>query len=218
MADSERRNGSVKGTRRRDPEGSKRQLIEAALIEFSRKGLKGARVDEIARRARVNKQLVYHHFGNKDDLYLRCLEVAYERYRSRNSKTDFASLAPEQAIHLLVSETFDNVLAQKYFPALVADENLHSARHIKRSRRLKALHARLLAEIQEVLNRGVSAGVIRDGIDPLQLYITVAGLASFYVTNNETLSAVFSRNLGSRTAVEQRRAHIIDFVLHALRR
>ena len=137
MASSIKQIDGGKGPRRRDPEGSKRQLVEAALIEFSQKGLKGARVDEIARRARVNKQLVYHHFGNKDDLYLRCLEVAYERYRSRNSKTDFVSLAPEQAIHMLVAETFDNILAQKYFAALVADENLHLCNYILRSRALR---------------------------------------------------------------------------------
>src|SRR5262249_41822445 len=40
-----------------------------ALSEFSTRGLAGARVDRIARRARINKRMLYHYFGNKDDLF-----------------------------------------------------------------------------------------------------------------------------------------------------
>jgi len=53
----------------RDPERTRERILAAALREFSARGLAGSRVDRIARRARVNKRMLYHYFGNKDDLY-----------------------------------------------------------------------------------------------------------------------------------------------------
>jgi TetR/AcrR family transcriptional regulator len=55
--------------RRRDPERTRQALLAAALAEFAAKGRAGARVDAIAHRAGVNKQLISHHFGGKDGLY-----------------------------------------------------------------------------------------------------------------------------------------------------
>ena len=74
-------------TRVRDPEGTRRKILAAALQEFSAKGIDGARVDAIAARARVNKQLLYYYFDSKDGLFRavlreRLAERAPERPRS----------------------------------------------------------------------------------------------------------------------------------------
>src|SRR5262249_56032790 len=53
----------------RDPQRTRERILAAALAEFSAKGLAGSRVDAIARRAPVNKRMLYHYFGNKDDLF-----------------------------------------------------------------------------------------------------------------------------------------------------
>ena len=60
---------AVPATRTRDPEGTRRKILAAALQEFSAKGIDGARVDAIAARARVNKQLLYYYFDSKDGLF-----------------------------------------------------------------------------------------------------------------------------------------------------
>lgn len=54
---------------RRDPERTRHRILAAALREFAGKGFAGARIDVIARRARVNKRMLYHYFGDKRDLY-----------------------------------------------------------------------------------------------------------------------------------------------------
>src|SRR4029450_7485034 len=53
----------------RDPEGTRARILAAALAEFSAEGFAGARVARIARRARTNKRMLYHYFGNKEDLF-----------------------------------------------------------------------------------------------------------------------------------------------------
>src|SRR5690606_12855841 len=69
--------------RERDPVAAKQALIAAAVAEFAGKGFAGARVDEIAAAAGVNKQLVYHYFDNKQGLYLVALESVYAEIREK---------------------------------------------------------------------------------------------------------------------------------------
>ena len=71
---------------RRNPVNTRKKLLTAARREFARSGLAGARVDEIAARAGVNKQLLYHYFGDKDALYLAVLEWVYEEIRAQERK------------------------------------------------------------------------------------------------------------------------------------
>ena len=63
----------------RDPERTRERIVAAAIQEFSAKGLAGARVDEIAARAGVNKRMLYHYFGNKDELFRAILEYESEQ-------------------------------------------------------------------------------------------------------------------------------------------
>src|SRR5471032_3578232 len=94
---------------RRDPVATRNKLLVAARHEFARSGLAGARVDEIAARAGVNKQLVYHYFGDKDALYLAVLEWVYEEIRAHERKLNLEGLPPEQAIRKLIESSFDHL-------------------------------------------------------------------------------------------------------------
>src|ERR1700693_5693864 len=86
---------------RRDPAATRRKLLVAARREFADSGLAGARVDEIAARAGVNKQLVYHYFGDKDALYLAVLEWVYEEIRTQERKLNLEGLPPQRGLQKL---------------------------------------------------------------------------------------------------------------------
>src|SRR3954471_28017 len=94
---------------RRDPAATRRKLLTAARREFAQNGLAGARVDEIAARAGVNKQLVYHYFGDKDAIYLAVLEWVYEEIREQERKLNLEGLPPERAIKQLIESSFDHL-------------------------------------------------------------------------------------------------------------
>jgi AcrR family transcriptional regulator len=64
---------------KRDPEGTRRRILAAALEEFATVGLAGARVDRIAAAAQVNKRMLYHYFGSKEGLYAALLESRFRR-------------------------------------------------------------------------------------------------------------------------------------------
>jgi TetR/AcrR family transcriptional regulator len=202
---------------KRDAEASRRLLLKAARAEFAAKGLMGARVDEIARSAGLNKQLVYHYFGSKDELYRAVLEGVYAEIRDQERALSLGDLPPEDAMEELIGFSFDYLADHPDFIALLNDENGQGARHLGGSRRLHEMHSPLIALIRRTLRNGAQRGAFRRDMDALQLYISIAGLAYFYFSNNRTLSAIFRRDLGSARAIAARRRHVIDFVMAALR-
>ena len=202
---------------RRDPAATRRKLLTAARREFAKSGLAGARVDEIAARAGVNKQLVYHYFGDKDALYLAVLEWVYEEIRAQERKLNLEGLPPQHAIKKLIESSFDHLATHPDFIALLNDENRGGAAHVRRSRKLEAMHSPLVSLVSSILAEGVKAGIFRKGINPVHLYISIAGLSYFYFSNTPTLSAIFGKDLSSRTARQARRRHVVDLVMHALR-
>ena len=202
---------------RRNPDRTRETILLAAQREFASKGLSGGRVDEIARRAGANKRMIYHYFGNKDGLYLAALERVYEDLRGTERTLDLAHLAPDAAIRRLVEFTFDYSQAHPELISLINNENLHRARHLRRSKKVRELHSPFVAMIGDILKRGVAKGVFRPGLDPVDLYITIAAVGYFYLSNNWTLSAIFGKDLGSPASRKARRKHVADLVMQALR-
>lgn len=202
---------------RRDPEGMRKRILEAATAEFARHGYGGARIDRIAKAAGANKRMIYYHVGKKDVLYLAILEGAYEHIRAAERRLNLQSLGPVEAITKLITFSWQYHFDNPEFIRLLNNENMHRARHLKRSSKVKQLHSPFVSLMADVLRRGVANGELRDGIDPVQLYISIASLSYFYQSNSATLSVIFARNLLAPSARARRLAHMIDFVLAALR-
>jgi TetR/AcrR family transcriptional regulator len=203
--------------RRRDPVATRRKLLAAARREFAENGLAGGRVDEIAARAGVNKQLVYHYFGDKDALYLAVLEWVYEEIRAQERKLNLEGLPPEVAIKKLIESSFDHLDAHPDFIVLLNDENRGGARHVRGSRKLEDLHSPLVSLVSKILAEGVRSGVFRKGVNAVHLYISIAGLSYFFFSNTPTLSAIFGKDFSSAAAKRARRSHVVDLVMQALR-
>src|SRR3569833_1880794 len=206
-----------KKPQRRDPAATRGKLLAAARREFASSGLAGARVDEIAARAGVNKQLLYHYFGDKDALYVAVLEWVYEEIRSHERKLNLEGLPPEQAIKKLIESSFDHLALHPDFIVLLNDENRNRARHVRASLRIEDMHSPLVSMVSTILKQGVRAGTFRKGVNPVHLYISIAGLSYFFFSNTPTLSAIFGRDLSSATAKRARRRHVVDLVMQALR-
>jgi TetR/AcrR family transcriptional regulator len=208
---------SAPAPQRRDAAATREALIAAAVAEFSRNGFAGARVDEIANAAGVNKQLVYHYFESKQGLYLVALESVYAEIRAKEQGLSLGALEPQEAMAQLVAFSFDYLAEHPEFIALLTDENRNQGRHILESERLQKMHSPFIDMLEATLKRGVAAGVFRPDFDAINLYISIAGISYFFFSNNYTLSAIFGKSLGSRGALVQRRRHVIEFALNALR-
>lgn len=198
--------------RTRDADRTQQEILRAAMAEFADKGLNGARIDAIAERAGVNKRLIYYYFEGKDELFLAVLEQTYADIRNAEQALHLESEEPVDAVRRLVAFTWKHYVEHPEFLTLLNSENLHRARHLKQSKQIRAMNSPLIQTLGEVLERGRRAGVFRGGIDPVQLYISIAGLAYFYLSNNPTLSTIFGRDLMSAKAMAERLSHITEVV------
>ncbi len=204
---------NVVALRTRDADRTQQQILRAAMAEFADLGLGGARIDAIAERAGVNKKLIYYYFGGKDELFLAVMEQTYADIREAERNVHLEALAPADALRRLVTVTWEHYLAHPEFLTLLNSENLHRARHLKRSQRIREMNSPLIQTLGDVLERGRREGLFRGGVDPLQLYISIAGLAYFYLSNIHTLSTIFDRDLNAPKALQQRLSHITDVVM-----
>lgn len=196
---------------------TRQRILDAATAEFAAHGLAGARVDEIAARADANKRMLYAYFGSKDDLWLTVLETAYAAKRQEERALEVAGLPPAEAMAALVRFNLRYTARHPEFVALLNQENIHRAAHLRRSERVPALYSPLLESLHGVLARGVAAGAFRQGVDPLQLYVSILGLGHFYVANMHTLSTIFGTGLDAEGALDAREAHCTEMVLGYLR-
>lgn len=199
------------------PAGSRARILEAARAEFSAKGLGGARVNDIALRAGVNKQLIYYYFEDKERLYARVIEQAYRDIRGREVDLDLDALDPEAAMATLIRSNFDFLVENRDFVSLINDENVHRAAHIRASDQIPALHASLTSALGRTLERGAREGCFSRTIEPMELYIAIASLCYFSLSNTHTLSAIFGTDVTTPARLAERRERAVEMILSYLR-
>jgi TetR/AcrR family transcriptional regulator len=196
-----------------DPQKTREKILARASAEFAARGFAGARVDAIARRCGLAKNMLYHYFGSKEGLFIAVLERTYETLRVRQRDFAIRGSDPADAMRQLVAHTFSALLEHDEAIALLNDENLHKGRHARRSKRIRALYDPLVDTIREVLHRGAAQGVFRRDIDPVTLYLSLSSLAYHYLSNQYTLNAVFGLDFTTKQRRKAWLEHITDMIL-----
>jgi TetR/AcrR family transcriptional regulator len=206
-----------RGTTTRNPKRTHAAILDAATDEFASHGLSGARVDSIAARAKANKRMLYHYFGDKEALYLAVLESTYASIRNAEKSLDLAHRDPQEGIRELALFTWHYFLDHPEFFSLLMTENLHEARYLKRSKKITAMHSHLIVELSDVLKRGERQKLFKPGLDPVKVYLTIASIGFFYLSNRHTLSTIFERDLTEPEALRAWGEHIVSVTLASIR-
>jgi AcrR family transcriptional regulator len=221
---SQSHNGKVRLPGLRNPPVTRLRILAAAKHEFAKNGMGGARVDVIAKRAKTNKRMMYHYFGNKDDLFGITVEEAYAKFRDAEAALEIEKSEPIDALKRLVTFTWQYYIDNPEFITLVNSENLHRAKHIKSSRRMRQLSRQFVGRMHDLLARGQATGDFRPQVDAVQLIITIAAIGYHYLTNRYTGSVVYERDLMNPAAIEARLTFNLETVMrlvctgHALAR
>ncbi|AOI79271.1 MULTISPECIES: TetR family transcriptional regulator [Burkholderia] len=179
---------------KRDPEGTRRRILMAAAEEFANGGLFGARVDQIARRAETNERMLYYYFGSKEQLFTAVLEHAFSALTEAERVLDLDGVAPVEAVTRLAHFVWDYYRDHPELLRLINNENLHEARYLHKSTRIREMMSPIVAKLGNVLMRGQKAGLFRGDVDPLRFYVTLSGLGYYIVSNRFTLAATLGRD------------------------
>jgi AcrR family transcriptional regulator len=157
--------------------------------------------------------MIYYYFGSKEGLFRAVLEECYTRIRSIEALLDLEAHAPDQALRRLVQITFDYHNDHPDFVRLVMNENIQKGAHIADVASIKTRNSSVIDMLQKLLDRGVKAGVLRDGIDPVELHMNISALCFYNVSNRYTFSRIFDRDMTSPDFVATRRESVADIIL-----
>ncbi|KQR93127.1 MAG: TetR family transcriptional regulator [Microbacterium ginsengisoli] len=202
---------------RRDPERTKAELLAVATEVFAEEGFSGARVDEIARRTRTTKRMIYYYFDSKEGLYLAVLEDAYRGIREAERGIDVDHTDPVAAVRQLAELTFDHHVSHEAFIRLVAIENIHRGTSISRIPSLRTLSQPAKSLLDEILARGRDAGLFRSDVDALDVHLVISAYCVFQVANRHTFGQLFDIDFTDAATRAHLRSMIGDVVVGWLR-
>lgn len=203
-------------SRKNNPEKTRENILQEAIVEFVQQGLSGARVDAIAERIHTSKRMIYYYFGSKEQLYVEVLEKLYGDIRSTESRLHLAELAPQEAIRRLVEFTFDHHDRNVDFVRIVSIENIHNAEFVKQSQPIKAMNNTILDSLGVILSRGAEQGVFRQGLIALDVHLLISSFCFYRVSNRHTIGEIFQIDLPSEAIKQRHRQMICESVLRYL--
>ncbi len=203
------------GTRGK-PEESRKAILKAAVHEFAREGVSGARTDAIARSAGVNKALLYYYFKDKDALYQAVLDQVFSGVRSAIHNALSQNLPPREKLASYVCAHFDYIASNPLYPRIVQAEFLRAGRDPSRLERIAKHYFRpVFLELSALLKEGEQSGEFRR-VDPIHFIPSMISVIVFYFNTAPIMKLMTGADPMSAERLAERRNAIIDFISAAL--
>lgn len=211
--DSEDSSTDRKSSWKQDPEAVQADILRVATDEFAAHGLSGARIDDIARKTKASKRMIYYYFNDKEGLYQAVLERVYSTLRENEDKLKVEDLDPVAGLALLVRATFEAHAATPMFIRLVMIENIHNAEYLRRSDIVPRLNRSIIAKLEDVCARGKAQGIFREDANPLELHWLISSPSFYNVSNRATFSTSFGKDLYGPAGQKRLTQHVVDMIL-----
>ena len=202
---------------RRQPDRARQAILKAALQEFAQEGISGARIDHIARAARVNKALLYYYFHDKEALHGAVLEQVFSGLAERINQVLDRDLPPREKVLAYAGAHFDYIASSPLYPRVVQREMMRAGRqgspHIRRivERYLRPI----LARLAELLRAGMDSGDFRR-LDPMHFVFSIVAMNVFYFSSAPVLALIGQRDPLAPESVAARKAAVLDLIAAAL--
>lgn len=206
------------GVREIAAQATRESILRAATKVFARDGYAGGRVDEISKAAKSYDRMIYYYFGSKQGLYVAVLEEMQRRYSEAEAALALDAEHPVEALTAVIRFMWGYSLKNPEFITLLNNENLHRGRHLGKSMRARDVSSPALALLARVLESGWRQGLFRGELAARDIYLMIAGMSYFYLSNRYTLSAFLGERLDTAEALRHWESFVIDAVLRAVAR
>ncbi len=197
--------------RERNPQKSKAAILTAAENEFAEKGFFGARIDEIANRADINKRMIYAYFGDKEKLYHQVLLNTYSKMEEIENNLVKQNLKGKNLIEKIISSYFDFLYNNPNFVNILMWENLNKGKHLK-SLESSTLQRKTIKYFIDMIEQGKKDGVFYEKIDSYQTVLSMITTCFANFSNQYTLSKLFNTDLTQKEIIEVRKQHTISLI------
>ncbi len=202
---------------RGQPEQSRIAILEAAVREFAREGVAGARTDAIARSAGVNKALLYYYFKDKEALYQAVLDEVFRGVRISIEHALSQPLPPRERLKAYVGAHFDYIASNPLYPRIVHAEFLRAGRSPAGMQRIAKEYFRpIFSQLSGLLQEGIRAGEFRP-VNVMHFIPSMVSVIVFYfITAAPIMHVVTGSNALAPELIAERRAAVLDFITAAL--
>lgn len=193
---------------------SRHKILNAAIKEFSSKGLAGARVDKIAQQAGINKAMIYYHFSSKENLYRVIIDSQIEKVSSAMTQVLDSGVELRPSL-LELSEVYHTILgSDPDFVSILLHELADGGRFLKEELYKLIYRSGLLVGLKNRIEEGIRSGQLRD-IDPRQVLISFIGMNLFYLLMQPIANSMWEIE-DAENFRRERPAQIVDLFLRGL--
>ena len=200
------------GVRARAAQSTREAILRAATKVFARHGFAGGRIEQISKAAKSYDRMIYYYFGSKEGLFIAVIEDTYRRFNEAEQALALNTSAPLQALQAMIRFVWGYYQKHPEFISLLNNENLMRGKHIAKSGHAREYSSPALAITQGVLSAGVAQGLFRADVSARDLYLMIASMGYFYLSNRFTLSSFLGEPLDAVAAMQHWEAFIIESV------
>ncbi len=204
------------GVRELAAQATRDAILKAATKVFAKHGYDGGRIEAISKTARSYDRMIYYYFGSKEGLFIAVLEDTYRRFNEAESALVIDETQPLEALTAMIRFIWHYYQKNPEFITLLNTENLHRGRHISKSSRAREMSSPAVGLVQRVLDAGAARGLFRAELAARDVYLMIAAMGYFYLSNRHTLSAFLGENLESPAALAHWERFLIDAVLRTV--
>jgi TetR/AcrR family transcriptional regulator len=196
---------------------TRERILDAAVREFSENGLAGARTEQIATAAGVNKALLYYYYESKEKLYAAALEMVSAKVRDRSMAVFLRDASPGERMLRAALDHFDRILTQREFQSLMQQEmiRLHRGEEGQLPILVKRVFGPLYAMMQSMMREGMESGELI-GAEWLQMLLSTLGGNVFYFLSAPVLRLVVAFEPFDREVLRARRVALVEFLGKAI--
>lgn len=199
----------------RNPDRTRRRILQAAIRLFAKHGFHAVSVDQIVGQARVNKRMVYHYFGSKDALFEAALSEVYKRIEEIEFHAVERGRSPREKLSRLLESYFEFLDVEPEFTRLLQWENLEKGRHLTKENHLLTKNP-FLERFRAIVQDGVATGEFRADLDVTHLMIHFIGLCFIYHSNQFSLSQSLEVDLGNARVKERGLNQVLSLVFEGI--
>lgn len=195
----------------RNPEKSKAAILDAAENEFAQKGFWGARVDEIANAANINKRMIYAYYGDKEALYNAVLLNTYSKMETVENNLVKQELQGLALVEQIISTYFDFLYNNPNFVNILMWENLNKGNYFKKIEN-QVIERKTISYFINAIENGKTSGIFKRDIDSYNTVLSMITTCFANFSNQYTLSRLFNTDLTNQQIIEERKRHTINLI------
>ena len=204
------------GVREAAAQATRDSILRAATKVFAKYGYDGGSVEKISKAAHSYDRMIYYYFGSKEGLFQAAVGEIYRRFNEAESALALDAERPVASLEAVVRFMWDYYRKHPEFIRLLNTENLLRGRHLAKGARMRQYSSPAVGILQGVLDAGRARGSFREDVSARDVYLMIASLGYFYLSNRYTLSAFLDEPLDAPAAMAHWEGFIVDAVMRTV--